>query len=199
MYEYFSGGMGWSEIPRIGAPQGGSHKFGLCSDWSKNRQVCFIDNDPLEQATAERAGCVQSRRPWYQPSDVTECRTRPGNNPGHVWCCPENAPRPVPTTPEQRARATELVVAEQQAEDQGTLPVAPTSSEPIKEPMIDPGQTGPVSQQVTMTATLTKLRQNSAWIVAALALGTGGYLAYRYFTRPRVRSMRRTAALAGVR
>jgi hypothetical protein len=92
-----------------------------------------------------------------------------------------------------------LILAEQRARDEGTLPAAPTSSEPIKEPMIDPGQTGPVSQQITVTATMAKLQQNSVWIFAALALGTGGYMAYRYFTRPRVRSMRRTAALAGVR
>lgn len=198
MYEYFSGGMGWSEPGWVDQRT----RF-ICSGTPTgaraSRQICFVDNDPLEQATAQRAGCTPAHRPWFAGRTITECRTEPGNNPGHLWCCGEAAPRPVPTTPEQRARATELILAEQRARDEGTLPAAPTSSEPIKEPMIDPGQTGPVSQQITVTATMAKLQQNSVWIFAALALGTGGYMAYRYFTRPRVRSMRRTAALAGVR
>ena len=202
MYEYFSGGMGWSELPWFGAPQVGAHRFGLCSDRDKNRQICFIDSDPLEQATAERAGCVQARRPWYQSSDVTECRTRPGNNPGHIWCCSESAPRPVPTTPEQRARATELLLAEQQARDEGRLPTTSPEDED-KAPIIETGRSEPVSTQETYDISLAKFQRDPAPVLVAvaavLALGVGGYVAYRYFARPRVRSMRRTAALAGVR
>ena len=199
-----AGGLGWSELNSLNP---------LSSSWPRtrficggtptgaraSRQICFIDNDPLEQATAQRAGCTQSHKPWFASSTVTECRTDPGNNPGHIWCCPEGAPRPVPTTADQRARATELIVAEQQAQAGGRLPDTTAATDPAKAPPIEPGQTEPISQQVTATAMLTKLQQNPAWVVAVLALGAGGYLAFRYFTRPKVRSPRRTTALARVR
>jgi len=193
-----AGGLGWSEMPFWSIP-GRGLKIGVCSGESVSRQICFIDNDPLEQATAERAGCVMSHRPWWQPSNITECHTDPGGNAGHIWCCPDNAPRPVPTTPEQRARATELIVAEQQAQDEGRLPDATATTDPAKAPPINPGQTGPISQQESVTTTLAKLQQNPALVIAVLALGAGGYLAFRYFTHSRAHRVRRASALARVR
>lgn len=204
MYEYFAGGLGWSELswfPPISQPDE-VKKVGICSETDFSRQLCFIDNDPLEQATAERAGCVQAHRQWYHRSGVTECRTVPGGNPGHIWCCPENAPRPIPTTPDQRARATELIVAEQQARDEGRLTTT-TSADTAKAPTIEPGQTEPVSTQETYNISLEKFQQDPkpvlVVVAAVLALGAGGYLAFRYFTRLRSRRVRRAAALARVR
>lgn len=199
MYEYFAGGLGWSELTSFWDQRTRFICSGTPTGARTSRQICFIDNDPLEQETARRAGCTQARRPWFASSTITECRTDPGGNPGHLWCCPENAPRPVPTTADQRARATELIVAEQQARAEGRLPEVTTTTDPAKAPPIEPGQTGPISQQITVAATLAKLQNNPEWIVAVLALGAGGYLAFRYFTRPKVRSPRRTAVLARVR
>ena len=192
MYEYFSGGLGWTELSPW-AVTGPTARFGVCSGANVSRQICFIDNDPLEQATAQRAGCVQGRRPWYGPSTITECRTE-NDNPGHVWCCPENAPRPITTTPEQRARATELIVAEQQARDEGRLPTTAPADE-AKGPTIEPGRAEPVSTQETYDISLAKFQRDPApvlvTVAAVLALGVGGYAAFRYFTRPRI--SRRTA------
>jgi hypothetical protein len=192
-----AGGLGWSEVPWLGVP-GTSHRIGVCGGERVSRQVCFVDNDPLEQATAERSGCVRSHRPWYQSASVTECRTIPAGNPGHIWCCPDNAPQPIPTTPEQRARDTELLLAEQQAAQEGRLTQTSAPTEIQKEPTIEIGRTQPVTQQETLSSTLSKIGRNPAWIVAAAVLGVGGYLGYRYFAHARPRA-RRTAALARVR
>jgi hypothetical protein len=195
-----AGGLGWSELPTFVLDQEHGSSIGVCLGGQNKRQICFVDNDPLEQATAQRAGCTQAHRPWFQTSTATECRTaHPANNPGHIWCCPENAPRAVPTTPEQRARATELIIAEQQARDEGRLPTT-TPEDTSKAPTIEPGRTEPVSTQETYNISLEKFQQNPAPVLAVvaavLALGTGGYLAFRYFTRPRTR---RSTALARAR
>jgi hypothetical protein len=199
-------GMGWSEIPWLGLP-GQSHKIGVCSGERVSRQICFVDNDTLEQATAERSGCVRAHRPWYQPSSINECRTTPAGNRGHVWCCPDNSPQPIPTTPEQRARDTELMLAEQQAAQEGRLPQTGTQSEPQKILPVDAetptGLTQPVTQQETLLFTSTKLDRlvrNPGLIAAVAALGVGGYLAFRYFTHKHARPRtRRAAVLARVR
>lgn len=189
-------GLGWSELS-FWSLQGTPTRIGVCSGENVSRQICFIDNDPVEQATAERSGCVRAHRPWISGSHATECRTAsPGNNPGHIWCCPENAPQPIPTTADQRARDAELLLAEQQAAQEGRLPSTNAPAEVEKEPTIEVGLTQPLTQQETMTSTLTKLGQNPGWLVAVAALGVGGYLAFRYFMRLRVR---KTAALARVR
>lgn len=190
-----AGGLGWSEIPFFGLSyldiRRAGHRFGACEDAAVSRQVCFVDNDPLDQTTAQRSGCVRARRAWYQPSNIAECRTAPpGNNLGHVWCCPANAPQPIPTTPEQRARDTELLLAEQQAAQEGRLPSTGAPTEVEKEPTIEVGRTQPVTQQETAASMLTKLGRNPGWIVAAVTLGVGGYLAYRYFSRSSARRMR---------
>lgn len=184
------GGLGWSEL---GFWQQKSRFVcsGSPTGARASRQICFIDNDPLEQATAERSGCTRSHRPWFGGENITECRTAaPGNNPGHVWCCPANSPQPIPTTPEQRARDTELMLAEQRAAQEGRLPSTNAPAEVEKEPTIEIGRTQPVAQQETVASTLTKLGRNPGWIAAVAALGVGGYLAYRYFVRPAVRRMR---------
>ncbi len=197
-------GLGWSEMPFWSIP-GRGLKVGVCSGENVSRQICFIDNDPVEQATAERAGCVRSHRPWWQPSNVTECRTAPANNPGHIWCCPDNAPQPIPTTPEQRARDTELLLAEQQAAQEGRLPQSSSQTDVQKTGPVDAetptGMTQPVTQQETLlfaSAKLDRLIRNPGLIAAVAALGVGGYLAFRYFTHARPR-VRRTAALARMR
>ena len=193
-----AGGLGWSELTFWGAPQVSAVRLGICGGTGKSRQVCFIDNDPLEQATAERSGCVRSHRPWYQPSTITACRTQPTNNQGHIWCCPDNAPQPIPTTSEQRARDTELLIAEQQAELEGRLPQTNAPAEIAKEPTIETGRTSPLSQQELFSSTVSKIGRNPGWIVATVAVGVGGFLAYWYFTHARPR-VRRTAALARMR
>jgi hypothetical protein len=180
-----SGGLGWSELGFM------DRRASIICEGSPSRQICFIDNDPLEQSTAERAGCVRSRRPtrapwsWIAGETITECLTDPGGNRGHIWCCPDNAPQPITTTPEQRARDTELLLAEQRAAQEGRLPSTTAPSEVEKEPTIEVGRTQPMTQQETLTSVLAKVAQNPGWIVAVAVVGLGGYLAFRYFLHGR--------------
>lgn len=204
MYEYAKrslgvtrevSGLGYSDYSRWG-------NIDWCSeapDRQDSRMLCFVDNDILDQTTAERAGCVRAHRhTWLSfgaPREIT-CETESGNA-GHVWCCPRGAVRDMPMTQAERERATELLLAEQRAREEGRLPEA-TTADVAKEPTIERGRTEEISPQETIASTFSKVIANPAWIAAALAIGGAAYIGYRYYfikQRPR----RRSVALAGVR
>lgn len=145
----------------------------------ESRMLCFVDNDILDQTTAERAGCVRAHRhAWFNigaPREIT-CETENGNA-GHVWCCPSGAVRDMPMTQAERERATTLLLAEQQAREENRLPEIAKTVEPTER--VEPGP------QQQFQSFITKLRAKPEIIVAVMALGAGAFMAYSYYYRSR--------------
>lgn len=76
------GALGWSDMERwlVGGQT-------PCSEIRGGHKVCFVSDDPVEQACAREVRCLRLPE---------SCETEPAGNPGGVWCCPSGAPSTEP-------------------------------------------------------------------------------------------------------
>jgi len=199
MYEYTKRGIGMTrEVSGLGYSD--YTRWGNI-DWcmrspsrADSRMLCFVDNDVLDQTTAERAGCTRAnKRTWFNfgPLRDITCETNSDNS-GHVWCCPPGAVRDMPMTQAERDRATELLLAEQRAREEGRLPGTAPADE-AKGPTITIGESTPIAAQETIGSTISKITSNPLWIVAAVAMGFGTFMGYKYYTKSKQTHSRRMA------
>jgi hypothetical protein len=189
MYEYTTktpvSGMGWSELSALDNNNWYSPDNAMfCPYNSKERRICSTNNEQ-DLSAMRSAGCTRPYNYLFRETTancttaggpaVSAGQTRVPGNPGTIWCCPENRPAPLPTTPEGIAWDQQNRAERQQAIQRGEVSSdgSPIPTSNIKTPVNSSNETSTGSSYI--------------WVFGILGIATFSYFGYKYITSRRER------------